>query len=133
LAGPNYRTVLEALFHRHSPRWDPTLAGDERLTSISRVLTKIRTCTTTGELSGFSGPPEEAPTGFLPWFRHSHQRHPGTTIICGHWAALGLHIEPSLIAIDTGCIWGRQLTAIRLDDRQVFQVDGVKMDRRDSA
>ncbi len=133
LSGPNYRAVLETLFRGLSPRWDPTLAGDERLASIARVLTRLRTCTPTGDLSGFSGPPEQAPAGFLPWFRHPHRRQPDTTIVCGHWAALGLHIEPTLMAIDSGCVWGRQLTAIRLEDQQVFQVDGVKMDGRDPA
>ncbi|MCI0426661.1 MAG: symmetrical bis(5'-nucleosyl)-tetraphosphatase [Nitrospiraceae bacterium] len=133
LSGPNYRTVLEALFRGLSPRWDPALTGDERLASITRVLTRLRTCTPAGDLSGFSGPPEQTPAGFLPWFRHPHRRQPDTAIVCGHWAALGLHVEPTLMAIDTGCVWGRQLTAIRLDDRQIFQVDGVKMDRRDSA
>ncbi|HSF66443.1 MAG TPA: symmetrical bis(5'-nucleosyl)-tetraphosphatase [Nitrospiraceae bacterium] len=133
LSGPNYRSILEALFRGYSPRWDSSLAGNERLTSITRVLTKLRTCTSAGDLSGFSGPPDEAPAGFLPWFRHPNRRQPDTTIVCGHWAALGLHIEPTLIAIDSGCIWGRQLTAIRLDDRRVFQVDGVKRGRRDSA
>ena len=69
LSGPNYRTVLEALFREPSPRWDPTLAGAERLASITRVLTRLRTCTPTGEMSGFSGPPEQAPAGHLPAFR----------------------------------------------------------------
>jgi bis(5'-nucleosyl)-tetraphosphatase (symmetrical) len=124
LSGPNYRTVLETLFRGLSPpRWDPSLAGDERLASITRVLTKLRTCTLAGDLSGFSGPPEQAPAGFLPWFRHPHRRQPDTAIVCGHWAALGLHIEPTLMAIDSGCVWGRQLTAIRLEDRTIFQVD----------
>ena len=129
LSGPNYRTVLEALFHGLSPQWHPTLAGDERLVSITRVLTKLRTCTLTGEMSGFSGPPEQAPAGYLPWFRIPNRKHSDTTVICGHWAALGLHVEPNLLAIDSGCVWGRELTAVRLEDRQVFQVPGVRRAR----
>jgi bis(5'-nucleosyl)-tetraphosphatase (symmetrical) len=74
-------------------------------------------------MSNFSGPPEEAPVGFAPWFRVADRRNTNATIITGHWAALGLHIEPNLLAIDSGCVWGRQLTAVRLDDRAVFQVD----------
>src|SRR5437879_1046849 len=68
LSGPNYRTVLEALFRGPSPRWDPTLAGAERLASITRVLTRLRTCTPAGEMSGVSGPPEQDPRGYLPLF-----------------------------------------------------------------
>lgn len=122
LSGPNYRVFLEALFRGLTPRWDPALAGDERLASIARVLTRLRTCTPTGDLSGFSGPPEQAPDGYLPWFRHPHRRQADTTIVCGHWAALGLYVEPTLLAIDSGCIWGKQLTAVRLEDRRIFQV-----------
>jgi bis(5'-nucleosyl)-tetraphosphatase (symmetrical) len=128
LSGPNYRTVLEALYRGRSPRWDPALTGDERLASIVRIFTKLRTCTPTGDLSGFSGPPEEAPSGYLPWFRIPNRKNADATVICGHWAALGLRIEHNLLAIDSGCVWGRQLTAIRLEDRVVFQVDGLSRD-----
>jgi bis(5'-nucleosyl)-tetraphosphatase (symmetrical) len=73
-------------------------------------------------MSGFSGPPEQTPSGYLPWFDISHRRHADVTIICGHWAALGLRLEPNLLAVDSGCVWGKKLTAVRLEDRAVFQV-----------
>ena len=129
LSGPNYRTVLDALFRGFSPPWDPGLIGDERLASITRVLTRLRTCAPAGDLSGFSGPPEQAPAGHLPWFSIPNRRHKNVTIICGHWAALGLHIEPNLLAIDSGCVWGKELTAVRLEDRKIFQVPGVRRAR----
>jgi bis(5'-nucleosyl)-tetraphosphatase (symmetrical) len=44
------------------------------------------------------------------------------TIVCGHWSALGLRVEPNLLALDSGCLWGGELTAVRLEDRAVFQV-----------
>ncbi len=122
LAGPDYRAFLHRLFHGPAPQWDSSLTGLERLVSTTRVLTRLRTCTPTGEMSEFSGPPEQAPAGYLPWFHIPHRRHTDITIICGHWAALGLHLEPGLLAIDSGCVWGRKLTAIRLEDRAVFQV-----------
>jgi bis(5'-nucleosyl)-tetraphosphatase (symmetrical) len=123
LGGPDYRAFLQSLFHGPAPQWDPLLTAPERLVSITRVLTKLRTCTPAGEMSGFSGSPEQAPSGYLPWFRLPHRRPANVTIICGHWAALGLHLEANLLAIDSGCVWGKQLTAIRLEDRTVFQVD----------
>jgi bis(5'-nucleosyl)-tetraphosphatase (symmetrical) len=129
LSGPNYRTVLEALFRGLSPRWDPALIGDARLASITRVLTRLRTCTPAGDLSGFSGPPEQAPAGYLPWFSIPNRKNADATVICGHWAALGLRIEPNLLAIDSGCVWGKELTAVRLEDRQIFQVAGVRRAR----
>ena len=123
LAGPNYRAFLHSLFHNPTLQWDSSLTEMKKLVSITHVLTRLRTCTTTGEMSGFSGPPEEAPTGYFPWFRIPNRKNVDATIICGHWAASGLRIEPNLLAIDSGCVWGRQLTAIRLEDRAVFQMD----------
>ena len=129
LAGPDYRTFLREVFHGAAPKWDPSLKGMERLVSIARVFTRLRTTTPDGEMSTFSGPPEQAPTGFLPWFRIPNRRGSDATVITGHWAALGLHIEPNILAIDSGCVWGRQLTAVRLEDRSVHQVEYA--DRRE--
>ena len=131
LAGPDYRAFLHSLFHGPAPQWDPSLVGPERLVSIARVLTRLRTCTPTGEMSNFSGPPDETPAGFTPWFRIPNRRNTSATIITGHWAAQGLHMEPNLLAIDSGCVWGRQLTTVRLEDRFVFQVDCADRPRRD--
>lgn len=129
LAGPDYRELLHELFHGPMPQWDPALEGMERLVSITRVFTRLRTTTPDGEMSNYSGPPDEAPAGFLPWFRIPNRRSSDATIITGHWAALGLHIEPNVLTIDSGCVWGRQLTAVRLEDRTVYQVEYA--DRRD--
>lgn len=129
LAGPDYQTLLHGLFHGQTSQWDPSLKGTERLVSIARVFTRLRTTSLTGEMSSFSGPPEDAPPGFMPWFRIPDRRSNDGTIITGHWAALGLHIEPNILAIDSGCVWGRQLTAVRLEDRAVYQVEYA--DRRD--
>lgn len=125
LAGPHYRTFLQDLFHGPAPQWNPSLNGTERLVSLARVFTRLRTCTASGEMSSFSGPPEDAPKGFVPWFRIPERRNADATIITGHWAALGLQLDPTHLAIDSGCVWGRQLTAVRLEDRKVFQVDNA--------
>jgi len=129
LAGPKYKTLLRELFEATPPQWDPALKGIDRLVSIARVFTRLRTTTPDGDMSSYSGPPQEAPAGFLPWFRVPNRRSSDATIITGHWAALGLHIEDNLLAIDSGCVWGRQLTAVRLEDRAVFQVEYA--DRRE--
>lgn len=123
LAGADYGTFLHQLFHGPTPQWSDDLRGWERLTSTTRVLTRLRTCTALGEMSSFSGRPEDIPAGFTPWFRILNRRSTTATIITGHWAALGLQLEPRHLALDSGCVWGRQLTAVRLEDRQVFQVD----------
>ena len=71
----------------------------------------------------YSGPPEEAPQHLQPWFAVEPRGCPDHTVVCGHWAALGLHLQPNLIALDTGCVWGGRLTAVRLDDRRVVHQD----------
>ena len=129
LTGSDYRSFLQQLFHNPPSRWSSSLKGIDRLVSIARVFTKLRTCTPNGEMSNFSGPPDEAPAGFTPWFGIPNRRSRDATIITGHWAALGLHIESDILAIDSGCVWGRRLTAVRLEDRTVHQVDYA--DRRD--
>ncbi|MFO0705729.1 MAG: symmetrical bis(5'-nucleosyl)-tetraphosphatase [Nitrospira sp.] len=123
LAGPNMRPLLQALYHKPVPHWSPTLSGLERLVAIMRVLTRLRSCTPAGALSEYSGPPEGTPPGHLPWFRIPGRRSADHTILFGHWASLGLHIDSNLLGLDSGCVWGRQLTAIRLEDRALFQVD----------
>lgn len=123
LAGHDYRRFLQQLFQNPIPQWTPSLTGMERLTSIARVVTRLRACTTTGDMSDFSGTPDKTPVGFAPWFRIPDRRSADTTVITGHWAALGLQIESNHLAIDSGCVWGRQLTAVRLEDRAVFQVE----------
>jgi bis(5'-nucleosyl)-tetraphosphatase (symmetrical) len=125
LSGPDYRAALQTIFHAKPTTWNPTLQRSARLASIARVLTKLRACTPSGEMSDFSGLPQEVPPGYEAWFNIPGRKNVDATIITGHWAALGLHIEPNLLAIDSGCVWGRQLTAVRLEDRTVFQVDGL--------
>jgi bis(5'-nucleosyl)-tetraphosphatase (symmetrical) len=63
-----------------------------------------------------------APPGLVPWFDAPGRRSAGTPIVFGHWSTLGLMLRPDLVALDTGCVWGGALTAVRLADRRVFQV-----------
>ena len=104
------------------PQWEARLRGDDRLRLIVAVLTRIRTCTSDGTLDlDFAGPPEGAPHGRRPWFDWPCAFAPEVTVVCGHWSALGLRVEPHVVSIDTGCVWGGSLTAMRLDDGQLFQ------------
>ena len=124
LRSPYYKNVLCALYPSKHLQWSSNLTGPTRLATIIKVLTRLRACSADGLMeSSYSGPPDQIPAGFLPWFRIENRERRDTTIVCGHWASLGLHCEENLLAIDSGCVWGRQLTAMRLEDREVFQVD----------
>ncbi len=63
-----------------------------------------------------------APPGFAPWYAHDHRRTAGTRIVCGHWSTLGLTLLPNVLMLDSGCLWGGAMTAVRLPDGHVFQV-----------
>ena len=97
-----------------------------QLAQEAGLLTRIRTCKADGEPCGeFAGPPQDAPPGCMPWFRVPGRKSAGERIVFGHWAALGLLIEENLVAVDTGCVWGNALTAVRLEDRAVFTVPAL--------
>jgi bis(5'-nucleosyl)-tetraphosphatase (symmetrical) len=123
LQGPAYRDTLRALYPSKHLQWSSSLTGPTRLAAILKVLTRLRACSPDGRMeSTYNGHPDKIPSGYFPWFRIKDRKHRDTTIVCGHWAALGLHCEDHLLAIDSGCVWGRQLTAVRLEDKALFQV-----------
>ncbi|MEM7168187.1 MAG: symmetrical bis(5'-nucleosyl)-tetraphosphatase [Planctomycetota bacterium] len=87
-----------------------------------RTLVHMRTCNAAGDECKFTGPPEEAPAGCLPWYDHISDEAWRGTVIFGHWAALGYRRTKRVLALDSGCAWGQDLTAVRLEDEQVTQV-----------
>jgi len=107
-------------------RWQHGLTGVERERVALAGFVRLRTLDENERLCPeFSGPPRQAPRGCLPWFSVDGRRSAGATVIFGHWAALGLLLEKGIAALDTGCVWGRELTALRLDDWQVFREAAV--------
>ncbi|HVT58300.1 MAG TPA: symmetrical bis(5'-nucleosyl)-tetraphosphatase [Thermoanaerobaculia bacterium] len=103
-------------------RWSHERPPAGRARAALAAFARLRTLTPGGTMCpDFSGPPAEAPRGCMPWFEVPGRQSAGATVIFGHWAAMGLRLEPGIAALDTGCAWGRTLTALRLDDMQVFQ------------
>jgi len=116
---------LHQMYADEPLRWSPALEGNERLRFIINVLTRIRFVDASGALDlktkeGAGG----APSGFYPWFEAPGRRTAGVPIAFGHWSTLGLVNRPELLALDTGCVWGGSLTAVRVDGgrREVVQV-----------
>ncbi|MDP9044706.1 MAG: symmetrical bis(5'-nucleosyl)-tetraphosphatase [Pseudomonadota bacterium] len=117
---------LPHLYGDQPLRWNAALAGNERTRFVINVLTRIRFVAADGTLDlvtkeGAGG----APPGFHPWFEVPGRATTGVPIAFGHWASLGLIDRPDLLALDTGCVWGRQLTAARIDGgrRDIVQVE----------
>lgn len=123
LRGPTRRTFLEDMYGDEPNRWDDTLPGKARRRIVINAMTRMRILGADNELDlAFNGEPGAVPSGMVPWFRRRHPSFANKTIIAGHWSALGLHVTPRFIGLDSGCVWGQQLTACRLEDRSIFQV-----------
>jgi bis(5'-nucleosyl)-tetraphosphatase (symmetrical) len=128
LRGPQVKDLLQYLSRRKAPEWDGELTGMTRLGCVLQVLTQIRTCTPSGHLClEFSGPPDQAPAGCLPWYAIPNRRSATASLFFGHWAALGVYRRAGLTALDAGCAWGGPLAAMRLEDGVVFQVPNLDM------
>ena len=125
LTGQGLGAFLRVMYGNEPRGWDDTLGGADRWRFVINVLTRIRFCTDDGTLDfktkeGAGG----APPGHRPWFDVSGRRTEGQPIAFGHWSTLGLVQRPDLLAIDTGCVWGGALTAVRVDGgrREIVQV-----------
>lgn len=118
LAGDAVREFLSEMYGNQPDRWSPELKGLARLRYTVNALTRMRYLTHDGRLEfDHKGAPEQAPEGFLPWY--VAPRPPlSATVVFGHWSTLGKVHVPGAIGLDTGCLWGGRLTAVRLDDPQ---------------
>lgn len=124
LGGRSYVKFLGKMYGNSPARWSGDLKGNKRLRYIVNCLTRIRMVDKKGRLDfKHKGPPGDARKGLRPWFEADDPAWEGTRIVFGHWSALGLVINSDLICVDTGCVWGRQLTAVQLGKRpKVTQV-----------
>ncbi|MDH5481099.1 MAG: symmetrical bis(5'-nucleosyl)-tetraphosphatase [Nitrosomonas sp.] len=122
----DYQKIFSQLYGNEPDYWCDDWVGCERLRVIINAMTRMRICSPAGKMNfAFKGNLADIPTGYLPWFGVPKRASQATTIVCGHWSALGLYVRDNLIALDSGCVWGGQLTAIRLEDRKVFQTPCV--------
>lgn len=116
LQGPGCSDYLRDLYGDEPARWSPALAGQDRLRFITNALTRMRYCRADGGLDfRENGPPGSQPRGLVPWFELPERKTAPVRVVFGHWASLGLLQRENLLGIDTGCVWGRRLTAVRLD------------------
>lgn len=119
LRAPSHLEFLANMYGGTPSAWREDLVGWDRLRVIVNAMTRLRFCNGAGEME-LRANGTEAPPGFRPWFE---LRPAGELpIVCGHWSALGLKLAAKLIALDSGCVWGGRLSALRLEDRTLFQV-----------
>jgi bis(5'-nucleosyl)-tetraphosphatase (symmetrical) len=116
LQSPELANFLREMYGNEPDRWDDALSGTARLRVIVNALTRLRFCTPDGRMEfqtkeGASA----APSGYLPWFDAPGRQTADVTVAFGHWSTLGRLERTDLLALDTGCVWGGCLSAVRLD------------------
>ena len=124
LQGPEHLTFIAKMWGSQPDCWSDDLTGWPRLRVIINAMTRMRFCSATGVMNfQAKGETTNAPPGFMPWFEVPGRQSAQAVMVTGHWSALGLRLTDQLLALDSGCLWGGHLTALRLEDRAVFQVD----------
>ncbi len=123
LRGPAHRDFMAVMYGDEPSVWDGALEGPERWRCIVNALTRLRYCDRQGRMHlRHKGSPDGRPDGLVPWFevpgRASREAH----VVFGHWSTLGRHHAPGIDALDTGCLWGGSLTALRLEDGKDFTI-----------
>ncbi len=125
LQSPLRKAFLTAMYGSEPSLWEESLEGMDRLRCITNYFTRMRFCYADGRLDlEFKGEIGKQPPNLYPWFAVPNRANQELTLLFGHWAALnGKTNLPNVIGLDTGCVWGNCLTALRLDDKQYFQVN----------
>jgi bis(5'-nucleosyl)-tetraphosphatase (symmetrical) len=125
LAGKHYISYLAHVFGDKPDIWSENLKSWDRLRFITSCFTRIRYCDTNGRLlmeDKLAPNINKTNKNLHAWFRHPKRASKNVGIIFGHWASLGHHTEKNIYALDSGCVWGGELTALRLEDKKVFQI-----------
>ena len=106
-------------------RWSSELSGAARVRFIINAFTRMRMIYPDGRLNfTYSGPPDKARKGLIPWYAAAKPKWQGTRIVFGHWSTLGYRAEHNIVSLDSGCVWGGSLSAYRLEDGALFQEPG---------
>ena len=131
LRGRKWRYALREMYGGEPSAWSRKLRGADRRRYTINALTRMRYCDRRGRLDlSYSGAPGTQPKGLIPWFDVPERRAAGTHIVFGHWAALGLLRRKDVTALDTGCVWGNYLTAVRLNrPARAIQVSAAAAER----
>lgn len=123
LRSSNYKNLLTELYGNSPDIWSDELTGIEQIRFIINCFTRIRFCDENGKLEfENNGELGSQPANLKPWFELPQRKTADVKLISGHWSALGFYQSHNCYAIDTGCVWGRELTALRLDDLKRFSV-----------
>lgn len=123
LRGANWQKSLQKMYGNEPVMWKEDHSGGKRLRVIINALTRIRLCTQQGHMEfDTKVAPGAWPSGLIPWFDVPKRATRNVTVVFGHWSTLGLLMRDDVICLDSGCIWGGALSAVRLQDRKLVQI-----------
>ncbi len=124
LRSDHYQQYFNCLYGSNPRTWSEDLTDEDRLRYITNCFTRLRYCNAEGELAlkKKNAPKFNPQDDYQPWFSLPHRRNRTTRIIFGHWSTLGYYAQHNVVALDTGCLWGGTLTALRLEDEQIYHV-----------
>ena len=124
LVKSDYVEFLREMYGNEPSRWSDELAGNDRLRCVVNSLTRLRIVNSDGAMRlKFKEHSAKAPPGTFAWFDHPERMTKDVPIVFGHWSTQGLLIRRDVIGLDSGCVWGGKLSALRLSDRAIFQID----------
>jgi len=127
MSGPAWKDFMAQLYGNKPNRWDPALEGFDRLRFIVNVFTRMRMVRDDGKIDfKYKLEPSDAPPELKAWFEIPRAFDQESPIVFGHWSTLGQLKNKAGYCLDTGCVWGGQLTALRLEDEAIIQVDAVE-------
>ena len=130
LRSDGYRRLLKQMFGNKPDLWTPKLRGIDRWRAGINVFTRMRYCDVRGRIGfGDKGAPGTQRPGLYPWYEVPGLVKRDIRVVCGHWSTLGRFTGLGIHAIDTGCVWGGALTALRLDSEEPEYVT-IKSDRK---
>jgi bis(5'-nucleosyl)-tetraphosphatase (symmetrical) len=123
LRGKRFHEFLGRMYGNKPIRWSNNLEGWDRLRFIVNCFTRMRLCSADGKLEfNYKGELCNAPAGYRPWFELEQRQSREQRLVVGHWSALGLHQQHNVNAIDTGCLWGGSLTALKLETGEAISL-----------
>ncbi len=127
LRGPDYRRFFRSMYGDKPALWSEQLTPFDQARFTVNCFTRMRYCDVDGKLDfHHKGPPGSQPDNLLPWFAVPGRRSAAMKIIFGHWSTLGYYVGHNCYAIDTGCLWGGELTAVKLGERITRYCVGCK-------
>ncbi|AFZ82903.1 symmetrical bis(5'-nucleosyl)-tetraphosphatase [Candidatus Kinetoplastidibacterium crithidiae] len=124
LRSANWQKTIKKIFGNKVTQWNEDLTGGKRIRAIVNALTRIRFCNADGSMnfSQKKSPENRETKQLIPWFNMPDRATKNIKIVFGHWSSLGLFIKENIMCLDSGCVWGRNMTAMRLKDKKTIQI-----------